>query len=195
MYNVTLQRQYPDGDLVVEVGIGDYNYANPGQIGECYEFEDPREAVKLALTIAQTEEAARREIVEVAHGYTMGMTMPFSPCTPKELVAWGEEQYELRPKCGRCGEIYEGKGYYHPDLAEDDRFCSENCADNAYWDRVRYCEAHEENVFDDPNMDEDEDDVESWACSVCRQEMDEGVRCAYCWELGHSEDECPDEEW
>ena len=58
MYTVTRQRQFPDGENVVEVSAGDHNYTNPDALvakyaGEFEEFTDPRDAVETAIQIVR----------------------------------------------------------------------------------------------------------------------------------------------
>jgi hypothetical protein len=139
MWTVTRQRQWPDGDLVVEISAGSGDYTNPGALverynGEFEEFADPREAVSTAIAIAQAwQKDQPDEEIGIAHGATGGYTMPFSgePLTEEvfaDLRAWAEKQYEKLPKCDQCGEVM-GKERYRVFDYDDFEFCREYCAE------------------------------------------------------------------
>jgi hypothetical protein len=63
-YFISRQRNWPDGDCLVEIAAGGRDYANPGMLaprfpGEGEQYVDPLEAAKAALQIA---EAWRRDM-------------------------------------------------------------------------------------------------------------------------------------
>lgn len=139
MWTVTRQIQWPDGIKMVEVSAGDFNYTNPGQLterwpslGEGKEFTDPREAVEAAIQIAKVWSAADEEKIEIGHGATMGMTMPFSSSSEEEMHKWAEKEYEALPKCAQCGEVLGKNSFYHEFSMKDERYCSEHCCEKNY---------------------------------------------------------------
>jgi hypothetical protein len=148
MYFISRQKYWPDGDLVVEIAKGGRDYANPDMLspkysGEGEEYEDPREALNIALDIRDSWISDCKEEVRVEHGFTGGSTMPFcSEPTDEELKEWAEETYQKLPKCDRCGEVLPDKCWtlyeYDPDL----KFCSEYCAEE--FDRGMIAEEDDE---------------------------------------------------
>jgi hypothetical protein len=137
---VSRQKYWPDGDLVVEIASGGRDYANPDMLspkyaGEGEEYNDPREALDVALEIRDAWISDCKEEVRVEHGFTGGATMPFcSEPDDSELREWASAAYEKLPKCDRCGELIEGYGYGPPDFDPDLRFCREYCAEKYYAD-------------------------------------------------------------
>ncbi len=136
---VSRQRNWPDGDLVVEIAAGGLDYSNPGMLvskysGEGQEYTDPREAVEAAIKIATAwRKDAPKEEIGIAHGSTGGWTMPFEgePLTDetfKELREWADAAWESQPKCDVCGGLRE-ETYTLTEDPEAGHFCSENCAD------------------------------------------------------------------
>jgi hypothetical protein len=144
MYTVTRQAQWPDGTLIVEVSEGGIDYCNPDALstkyeGEFCEYDDPREAVKTAIEIAEQWQADSREAIEVGYGGTGGFTMPFSACDKDDMIKWAQERYEQLEKCPVCNEIMEDKtewfqaGFYTDDdfypYEDGIKYCSESCAE------------------------------------------------------------------
>lgn len=143
MWTVTRQRQYPDGDLMVEISKGDYNYVNPGALCEKYAGEGEShlsavEAVQNAIRIKDLWQAdCPDEEVLIGMGSTMGMTMPFDPEEPEDLLERAEQIDSEATKCDECGEIIpdEKKGYTAYDVFGeplDGEYCSEYCCDRAH---------------------------------------------------------------
>ena len=129
-YCVTKQVQWPDGDMVVEVSIGDFNYCNPGAMGDIEEFEFAVEAAQRAIELQKKwQEHNPGEEVFVGHGYTGGHTMPFDPEEPEELLDWAKQRDDALPCCDQCGtKITDEKNTFRlPD--EDAVFCQEYCAE------------------------------------------------------------------
>lgn len=135
----------PEERYMVEIAAGGLNYANADMLvskysGEGQEYADPREAVNVALEIAEAWQKDKPEIVvNVGHGATGGMTMPFEGSEKDELIAWGEETWEGLEKCP-CGEVMEGakewyrigtftSGGFYPDDSDVTKCCSERCSE------------------------------------------------------------------
>jgi hypothetical protein len=142
MWTVTRQQQYPDGDLVVEISKGDYDYVNPGALMEKYEgegetFVSAVKAVEVAIAIqTQWQQDSPDEEILIAMGATMGMTMPFDPEDPEDLLEKAEAIDAEAKHCDQCGEIIpDGNGYSAYDVfgdALDGEYCSEYCCDRAH---------------------------------------------------------------
>jgi hypothetical protein len=139
MYFVSRQKYWgvePENCHTVEIASGGQDYANPDMlvpkfVGEGIEYVNPVEAVESALTIAEQWKKIlpADTVINVAHGFTGGGTLPFEGKTPEQLRVWAKQALEKLPKCIQCGEIL-GKEKYHltddPELGE---FCSEFCAE------------------------------------------------------------------
>jgi len=144
MWTVTRQCQWPEGDNVVEISQGGLDYTNPGALvakyeGEFEEFLDPREALKAALFIkAQWVKDTGDYSIGIAHGATLGFTMPFEVEEEEEyLHEWAEKAYKNLKKCDRCQEVMPDDEKEWFKLIDDfsvggEEFCSENCAERAY---------------------------------------------------------------
>jgi hypothetical protein len=127
----------PEDQNVVEIAHGGLDYANPDMLvskyeGEGQEYEDPREALTAALAIAEAWKKDQPEIIiNIAHGFTGGNTMPFEPDKVEDLKAWAEKAWQALPMCDQCGKVL-GKERYHlvedPDIGE---YCSEYCCERA----------------------------------------------------------------
>jgi hypothetical protein len=142
MWTVTRQQQYPDGDLVVEISKGDYDYVNPGALMEKYEgegetFVSAVKAVEVAIAIqTQWQQDSPDEEILIAMGATMGMTMPFDPEDPEDLLEKAEAIDAEAKHCDQCGEIIpDSKSYSARDVFGeplDGEYCSEQCRDRAH---------------------------------------------------------------
>ena len=154
MHTVTRQLQWPDGDTVVEISQGGIDYTNPDALAEKYpgefeEFEDPREAVKTAIKIAQQwQKDCPDKTILIDHGATAGMTMPFDGMdlveeNLTELRTWADELVEKLPKCDKCGETIFGKPIELADF-DDWKFCREYCAEEWYNEQFAEEEEYEE---------------------------------------------------
>ena len=139
MWTVTRQRQWPDGANLVEISAGGLDYANPDALsarypGEFSTFDDPREAVEVALDIVR---AWRRDSpgirIQVGHGSTAGMTMPFDSCTFKSAREWAKQAWENLPKCPGCaGAMPDSKReFWRANDWDGLEYCSEHCATRA----------------------------------------------------------------
>jgi hypothetical protein len=100
-------------------------------LGEGAEYNDPREAAKAAISICEHWRKIQ-PLANVAHGSTGGFTIPFEPCTYEELEAWAEKAYTNLAKCTECGNILGKETFTHDLVCDDEKFCSQNCADNNY---------------------------------------------------------------
>jgi len=133
MYTITRQAQWPEGTLIVEISEGGIDYCNPDALvqkydGEFCEYEDPREAVKIALDIAAQWQKDSDEKIVIGHGGTGGYTMPFEPSEKEGLIKWAEKEYAKLDKCPACGEIMQNtKEWYQDGL----KYCSEYCAEKS----------------------------------------------------------------
>lgn len=140
-YTVTRQLQWPDGTPVVEVSQGGLDYTNPDALvakfpGEFATYDDPREAVETAIAICRAWRRDGRPGARVGVGATGGMTMPFDPCSFQQARCWAKKEFQTRPKCDRCGELLPQRHYTCPEL-DDQRFCSEYCAEETYAQAVQ----------------------------------------------------------
>ena len=90
--------------MVVEVSVGDFNYCNPGAMGDIEEFEFAVDAAQRAIELQKKwQEHNPGEEVFVGHGYTGGHTMPFDPEEPEELLDWAKQRDDALPCCDQCG--------------------------------------------------------------------------------------------
>jgi hypothetical protein len=140
MYTVTRQVQWPDGLEVVEVSQGGLDYANPDVLSPRYPSEgetypNPRDAAAAAIDICRRWRKDGHKNARVAYGATMGFTMPFSPCTFKELREWAERRYRALvitlPSCESCGAtIWDSKDAWWS--RDYQGYCSQKCVEDAY---------------------------------------------------------------
>jgi hypothetical protein len=136
MYCVTRQCYWPDGEYVVEIAAGGINYCNPDALvaeydGEFKEFVDPVKAVDAAVSILRQWRKDSHKRIRLAHGYTMGMTMPFEPSTIKETYAWAKKASESLERCDRCGKIIEEKWHNEDSQWTGFYYCSQYCAEES----------------------------------------------------------------
>ncbi len=138
MFTVTRQRQWPDGDNVVEVSHGGLDYCNPDALGAKYagefeEFADPRQAVETAIEIVRAWRKDSKERIAIGVGSTNGMTPPFSPDTFKHARAWAKKFWEKLPKCAGCNEPMPDskRNYWRANDWDGLEYCSEDCATRA----------------------------------------------------------------
>jgi hypothetical protein len=144
-YFVSRQCYWPDGKLVVEIATGGLDYANPDMVcskypGEGREYDDPREAAKVAIEIAkQWRKDKPGKRISVAYGCTSGYTLPFEPSAKNKVVKWANETYEKLPKCDQCGELLPEVHYI--DEFNEFKFCREYCIEK--WHQLNYETAQE----------------------------------------------------
>lgn len=132
-YFVSRQKYWPDGQLVVEISADGPDHSGPDMLvpkfpGEGVNYEDPREAVKNAISIAQAWQRLEEEHVFIAAGYGADIVR-LEPVSLDALSAWAEQEYEGLEKCASCGDILPDRRdcWYH--FLSDDVFCSHSCAD------------------------------------------------------------------
>lgn len=138
VYTVTRQAQFM-GELEVEISAGGFDYVNPDMLSPKYDgegetFTDPIDAVDAAISIFNAWRAdAPGADIYIGYGDTMGYTIPFEASSVPEIKEWAQKEYDTLPKCDRCGEILpDDRDVWQLIDIEDMRFCSENCADNAW---------------------------------------------------------------
>jgi hypothetical protein len=137
MFTVTRQRQFPDGENVVEVSAGGLDYTNPDALGAKYagefeEFADPREAVETAIQIVRDWRKDSRSRVSIGVGSTLGMTLPFSPDTFAHARAWAKQAWESLEKCAGCGKpLPDSRKRWHEIDWDGLEYCCESCATRA----------------------------------------------------------------
>ena len=137
MFTVTRQRQFPDGENVVEVSAGGLDYTNPDALGAKYagefeEFADPREAVETAIQIVRDWRKDSRSRVSIGVGCTLGMTLPFSPDTFAHARAWAKQAWESLEKCAGCGKpLPDSRKRWHENDWDGLEYCCESCATRA----------------------------------------------------------------
>ena len=138
MYCITRQAYWPEGNLVVEIVSGGIDFTNPDALvekyeGEFKEFTDPREAVKVAISIFEKWRADEPgEEISIAYGNTGGYTMPFEPFEIEDVKSWGEGEYKSLPKCSRCGGIIRDNEAIVISESPEEKYCSEYCADKSW---------------------------------------------------------------
>lgn len=156
-FTVTRQNRWIDGVRVVEISQGGSDYTNADALSKKYDgefetFTGMLPAVKKGIEIAQQwQKDQPEEKIFVGIGCTHGMSMPFDEMELTEenitdLLEEAKKHDEKLPKCDRCGDLLpeERHRYRLMPPFEEEEFCSENCADNAYWDYMAELEEDEE---------------------------------------------------
>ena len=137
MYTVTRQLQWPDGNLMIEISEGGFDYVNPDMLSPKYDqegesFDNPIDAVDAALQILKDwQHDEPNNHIGIGYGATLGFTAPFDESDIAEIKAWAQKEYDRLPKCDRCGEIITDEYRIYDDPFEM-RFCSEQCAEQTY---------------------------------------------------------------
>lgn len=137
MYTVTRQLQWPDGNPMVEISEGGFDYVNPDMLtsrypGEGMTYDNPLEAAAAAIDILnQWRRDNPDDHIGIGYGATLGFTAPFEESDISEIREWAQKEYDRLQKCNWCGDIITDEVYL---LDGDGRFCSERCAENAYHD-------------------------------------------------------------
>ena len=139
-WTVTRQHQWINsGQPVVEVSAGSLDYTNPDALskafaGEFETFTDPTEAAETAIRICRAWRQAGERRATVGHGATGGSTMPFEPCSFKELREWAQERLAALPRCPQCGGLM-GSERWKPTVfyvEDDEACCSASCCDKRH---------------------------------------------------------------
>ena len=149
-YAITRQHYWgadPDEALNVEIAAGGIDYAGPDALvgkyaGEFMVYADPREAVEAAIEIAtQWQRDCPGETINMVAGYSLDMVYPANAMGIEELRAWGEKEYARLPKCSRCEDLLPDNPFINLDSHwSDEVYCSEYCADEAYWSTLELCQ-------------------------------------------------------
>ena len=136
-WTVTRQIQCDGGTHIVEISQGTLDYANADALsakfdGEFESFDNPIEALEAALKIRDVWQAETKESIEVGHGATWGMTMPFSGSDDEALQEWAQEAYAklaLNAKsCDWCGStLWDSQLVFGGANLPGEEFCSDNC--------------------------------------------------------------------
>lgn len=140
MYCVTRQSNYYDsGAYSVEVAR-DFEISSPGALvakfaGEFEEYDDPREAVTVAISIRREWTRAGVDSELLTDGripFTIagnGFIYP-TVCdglTAAALRRWAQAEYDAIPKCDRCGDL--GATEWSYETGETVLACREYCAE------------------------------------------------------------------
>lgn len=135
-YYVNCQHQFYSGRYIVEIAYPGIDYAGSDMLATDYpgegEYDDPREALLAAIKVRECLQADYPdEKIGIAFGH-FDMVEGESQDL-EELRTEIEKHYESLPKCDICGNIIKDK---HIILDDPDfgRFCSEFCAEEAYFD-------------------------------------------------------------
>jgi len=148
-YFVSRQNRWIDGEHVVEIAAGGLDHSGAdmlqaywGNLGEGAEYDDPREAITVAIAIRDAwnealAETCTEERCRIEAGYNLDMIAANEEPTDANLHEWAREEWEAEPKCDRCGEPGDLDWrlvYFDFDGEDGPRFCSEHCA-GAYWEK------------------------------------------------------------
>lgn len=143
-YFVSRQSYYYSGERVVEIaegGLGSagcdmYVNAYPGE-GE--EYHDPREAVEAAILI--WKQWVDDSNVPLPSGIAIGFGC-IAELEPSldliELREYAEAEYDELEKCARCNGLIMDEPYIIHEFGDDDKYCTEYCAEEAYNDIMSY---------------------------------------------------------
>lgn len=131
---VTKQIHWPDGERMVEISLGGFDYVNPGCCSNFHSFDFALEAANFALEMAKEWGEKVQEEISVGYGYTHGCCMPFEPSDQDELLQWAKEQDDALPCCDRCGKKIPNsdKEYRLIDDPFEQVFCSQFCAEETF---------------------------------------------------------------
>jgi len=143
MYTVTRQAQWM-GNLMGEISEGGFDFVNPDMLSEEYSgegetFADPRDAVNVAIGIYNLWRVDMPgEDIYIGYGNTLWFTMPFEASCVPDIKEWAQKEYDILPKCDRCGDILPDDAAEIWQLIDIDDllFCSENCAGIARNDMI-----------------------------------------------------------
>ena len=134
-WTVTRQVYWDSGAHVVEIAGGGIDYCNPDALcakypGEFDEYNDPREAVEVAIDICRQWRKDGEKSAYLTLGCTGGCTMYFDSITFAEAIKWGDKVYESLEKCIICGDLINQDEYYVDEFGEN-KYCREYCAEKA----------------------------------------------------------------
>lgn len=182
-WTITRQRQWPDGDNVVEISEGGIDYTNPDALaakypGEFQEFEDPREAVETAIEICRAWRKDGEKSATIGIGATGGYTIPFDSATFRNAKDWANEVWEKLEKCPHCGRIMEdarewwnaGEWIGDEFLPDEDsgKYCSEYCAEKHSMFLNECFECGE--MLETKDLEPHPDEFGEYICKKCLEE-------------------------
>ncbi len=138
-YAVTCQHYYYSSLYAVEVSIGGWDYAGSDMLverfkdlGEGAVYQDPREAVKIAIDILRAwRKRDPKDHAKLVVVNTGGMGIEGEPIPIMQAIKWAKEEWDRLPKCDQCGGLLPQAYYTLPEWGGEDRFCSEHCAEKA----------------------------------------------------------------
>lgn len=136
-YYVSRQSNYYDGGKYSVEIAAQLDVSGPGalvphyeRLGEGDEFDDPREAAKAAVAIAQEwgdEETQTIPITLAMSGMIYATTE--DGMSPQETLDWGEKAYSELPLCEECGHHAGVEEWTNFETGDTGMFCSEECAE------------------------------------------------------------------
>jgi hypothetical protein len=137
MYYVSRQCYWPDGQNAVEVVTVGIDNAGPDMLtakylGEGGEYADPREAIEVAISIADNWQADKPDLdIEIVAGNTWGgsICLAGQDMSGDELIAWAKREYASLTTCEWCEEIIVNETWSN-DFGYS--CCSEYCAEESY---------------------------------------------------------------
>lgn len=151
---VTRQHYYYSGRRLVEVAQGGRDYSGSDALsaryeGEFEEFDDPREAVSVAIAIqnAWRKDSKSGNRIGLTVCNTMGMGLEGEPIRQRDAIKLATKLYEALPKCDNCDKPLKserrGDYWYITDDYEfsslgDCKYCSEYCCDRAIEAETKY---------------------------------------------------------
>lgn len=109
-------------EVVSRVGDIGPDMLAPKYPGEGGEYDDPREAVATALSVASRWGKAIQEGIEIRIGSV--------PMDTEDARKWADTRFESLPKCDYCGDLL-GADRYTTLADPDGRYCSGQCAEIA----------------------------------------------------------------
>jgi hypothetical protein len=150
IFTVTRQVRWIDGLNIVEVSQGGIECVNPDALvqkypGEFEEYVGMEAAVKAAIEVARSwkKDVGCKKNIYIGVGCTHGMSVPFDvePADEKTfrwLLKEAKAFDEKLPKCVRCGDFLTSDNYRN-DFCDFNEypFCSENCAENDYYELIK----------------------------------------------------------
>lgn len=175
MYYVSRQHYYYQDIYVVEIAYPSIDYSSPDMLiykykGEGETFNDPREALAVAVEIRKAWQKDTEKEIGITYGSFDGIEgEPYEDI--EELKQTIQKEYDSLPKCDYCNELIDGKEYYiNPDSEfSGEKFCSESHAERAYLDGYDFCYICEKE-FQRKEMDQYVDDI--LFCDSCKNLQD-----------------------
>ena len=145
-YFVSRQRYWHSGEEVVEIVQGGHDHASPDMLVPCFagegqDHDDPREAVAVALDVADdwAKKLGHKPLITFTNELN-DLCLPdpekLTKRTRKLLIELADRLWKALPKCARCGGLLPERsarnGPWGHDLCDGHPFCSEFCVDEDY---------------------------------------------------------------